>query len=183
MSDTWHRGALLQTVPEDVVSAAAERIADAFGRHLAPPAGASDDDRYRYRPCHRIVLDLEHCDPPWNRIPRHARVVAGRDHTSSYTLSLFRAHDGTDAWTWGDLVDEIDGTDSPWLRDLDQAFAHSLTRHLWTPSMASMEVWQPDATHRRTYRPIVEEVVRRVNDDAPVEITILLLPDVSPAPR
>jgi hypothetical protein len=180
MSDTWHRGALLQTVPEDAVSAAAERIADAFRRHLAPPAAG--DDRYRYRPCHRIVLDLEHCEPPWHGIPRLARVVSGRDHTSSYTLSLFRAHDGTDAWTWGDLVDEIDGANSPWLHDLDQAFADSLARRLWTPSMASMEAWQPDATHRRAYRPVVEEVVRRVSDDAPVELTILLLPDAAPAP-
>lgn len=179
MSDTWHRGALMNSVPEEAVTAAAERIADAFSRHLAPPAGASGDDRYRYRPCHRIVLDLEHSGqtPPWNGIPRHARVVAGRDHTSSYTLSLFRAHDGTDAWTWGDLVDEVDGTHSPWLRDLDEAFVHSLDGHLWRPSMELMEVWQPDATHRRTYRPIIGEVVRRASDDAPVEITILLLPE------
>ena len=163
---------------------AAERIADAFSRHLAPPAGASDD-RYRYRPCHRIVLDLEHCEqtPPWDGIPRHARVVAGRDHTSSYTLSLFRAHDGSDAWTWGDLVDEVDGAHSPWLRDLDQAFVHSLEGHLWRPSMELMEVWQPDAAHRRTYRPIIDEVVRRASDDAPVEITILLVPDDSAALR
>lgn len=179
MSDTWQRGALLPTVSDDVVTAAAERIAETFDRHLAPPASGSSDDRYRYRPCHRIVLDLEHCvqTPPWNGIPRHARVVTGRDDTTSYTLSLFRAHDGKAAWTWGDLVEEVEGTDAPWLRDLDQSFLQSLSRHLWSPSMELMEVWQPDAGQRRTYRPIVYEVVRQVSDDAPVEVTILLLPD------
>ena len=181
MSDTWQRGALLATVSDDAVTAAAGHIADAFGRHLPPSASAPSDDRYRYRPCHRIVLDLEHCTPPWNGIPRHARVVTGRDDTTSYTLSLFRAHDSTETWTWGDLVDEVDGADSAWLSDLDQAFVQSLTRHLWSPSMELLEVWQPDAAHHRTYRPIVYEVVRRTHDDAPVGATILLIPDDSPA--
>ena len=179
MSDTWQRGALLPTVSDDAVTAAAERIAEAFGRHLAPPPTVPTEDRYRYRPCHRIVLDLEPCVPtsPWSGIPRHARVVAGRDGTTSYTLSLFRAHDGAGDWTWGDLVDEVDGVDSPWLRDLEQAFVQSLSRHLWSPSMELLKVWQPDAEHHRTYRPIIYEVVRRAGDDEPIEVTIVLVPD------
>jgi hypothetical protein len=185
MSDTWQRGALLPTVSDDAVSAAAERIAEAFERHVAPPTSAPIEDSYRYRPCHRIVLDLEPCVPsaPWSGIPRHAKVVAGRDATTSYTLSLFRAHDGAEAWTWGDLVDEVDGADSPWLRDLDQAFVQSLARHLWSPSMELMQVWQPDAHHLRTYRPVIYEVVRRSSDDAPIEVTLLLLPDDTAATR
>ena len=179
MSDTWQRGALLPTVSDDAVTASAERIAEAFTRHLAPPTSARTEERYRYRPCHRIVLDLESCAPnePSSGIPRDAQVVAGRDATTSYTLSLFRAHDGAGDWTWGDLVDEVTGTDAAWLRDLDQAFVQSLSRHLWSPSMQVMEVWQPDAQHHRTYRPIIYEVVRRASDDVPVEVTIVLLPD------
>lgn len=180
MSDTWQRGALLPTVSDDAVDAAAERIADAFARHLAP-AKVPTADRYSYRPCHRIVLDLEACVPTSSSsgIPRSARVVAGRDGTTSYTLSLFRAHDGAGEWTWGDLVDEVDGADSPWLRDLDEAFVQSLARHLWSPSMEVLKVWQPDDEHHRTYRPIIYEVVRRASDDNPVEVTILLVPDDS----
>jgi hypothetical protein len=71
----------------------------------------------------------------------------------------------------------------PWLRDLDERFAHSLTRHLWSPSMELLEVWQPHSNQRRTYRPVVYEVVRRVSDDVPLEATILLIPDNSPRAR
>lgn len=179
MSDTWQRGALVPKVSDEVVTAAAERIAETFERHLAPPASVALDDRNHYRPCHRIVLDLEPCapTPPWTGVPRDARVVEGRKDTTSFTLSLFRAHDGTSGWTWGDLVDEVVDDNAGWLRDLDQSFLQSLTRHLWSPSMALMKVWQPDADQRRTYRPIVYEVVRRVSDDTPIEVTILLLPE------
>lgn len=176
MSDTWHRGALLPEVSDEAVNDAADRIAATFGRHLVPPPDPSRD-RYRYRPCHRIVLDLEGCAATPSEIPRDARVVTGRDHTTSYTLSLFRAHDGTGTWTWGDLVEEVEGVDAAWLRDLDRSFAQSLTRHLWSPSMELMEVWLPDGDQRRTYRPIVYEVVRRASDDTPVEVTIVLVPD------
>ncbi|HSP29510.1 MAG TPA: hypothetical protein VLN74_13240 [Ilumatobacteraceae bacterium] len=112
-------------------------------------------------------------------LPRNARVIEGIDDTTSYTLSLFRAHDGKSAWSWGDLVDEVDGREAAWLRDLNQSFVQSLTRHLWSPSMEVMEVWQPDSNRRRTYRPMIYEVVRRSSDDSPVEVTILLLPDAA----
>lgn len=179
MSDTWQRGALAPHVSDDVVNAAAKRIADGFDRILAHSASGLSDDVYRYQPCHRIVLDLRECSPSgaWDGIPRHAQVVEGADDTTSYTLSLFRAHDGKAAWTWGDLVDEVEGRSSQWLRDLDLSFVQSLSRHLWSPSMELMEVWQPDSDRRRTYRPVVYEVVRRADDDMPVEVTILLLPD------
>jgi hypothetical protein len=104
-------------------------------------------------------------------------VVEGTDATTSYTLSLFRAHEGMSAWTWGDLVDEVGGDGEAWLRDLDASFAQSLTRRLWAPSMEVMRVWQPDGHQDRTYRPIVYEVERRVRGDAPVSATILLVPD------
>jgi hypothetical protein len=188
MSDTWQRGALLPDVTDDVVSEAAQRIAEGFDRVLSASARRPGPDVYRYRPCHRIVLNLEACTPTdeWVGIPRAARVVEGFDDTTSYTLSLFRAHDGKSAWTWGDLVDEVDGRDARWLRDLDEAFVQSLTRHLWAPSMEVLEVWQPDAARHRTYRPILHEVARRVADDTPVEVTIVLVPDeraVDPSDR
>lgn len=179
MSDTWQRGALVPDVSDEVVNAAAERIAAGFTRILAQSASARSPEVYQYRPCHRIVLDLTLCEPTDSRegLPRSARVVEGIDDTTSYTLSMFRAHDGRSAWTWGDLIDEVDGRDANWLRDLNQSFVQSLTRHLWSPSMEVMEVWQPDSDRRRTYRPMVYEVVRRSSDDEPVEVTILLLPD------
>ena len=59
------------------------------------------------------------------------------------------------------------------------SFVQSLSRHLWSPSMEVMEVWQPDSDRHRTYRPVVYEVVRRTDDDVPVEVTILLIPDDS----
>ncbi len=182
MSDTWQRGALVPDVADDVVNAAAERIARGFKKIMARSASGQGPEVYRYRPCHRIVLDLTPCGPSdaWDGIPRNARVVEGVDDTTSYTLSLFRAHDGRSAWTWGDLVDEVAGRDAPWLHDLDQHFAQSLTRHLWSPSMELMEVWQPNSDQRRTYRPTIYEVGRRVSDDRPVETTILLLPDGVP---
>ena len=71
MSDTWQRGALAPHVSDDVVDAAAERIADGFRRTLAHSASGSSDDVYRYQPCHRIVLDLRGCSTgsPWDGIP------------------------------------------------------------------------------------------------------------------
>jgi hypothetical protein len=181
MSETWQRGALVPDVSDEVVNAAAERIAAGFTRLLAQSASARSPDVYQYRPCHRIVLDLTLCEPTDSRegLPRNARVVEGIDDTTSYTLSMFRAHDGRSAWTWGDLIDEVDGRDANWLRDLNQSFVQSLTRHLWSPSMEVIEVWQPDSNRRRTYRPMVYEVVRRSSDDEPVEVTILLLPDAA----
>ena len=182
MSDTWQRGALVPNVSDDVVNAAAERIAEGFARVLTQSASGQGPDIVRYRPCHRVVLDLTQCaeTDATGGLPLNAHVVEGIDDTTSYTLSLFRAHDGKSAWTWGDLVDEVDGRDSNWLRDLNQSFVQSLTRHLWSPSMEVMEVWQPDFDRRRTYRPMIYEVARRVSDDKPVEVTILLLPDGAP---
>ncbi len=179
MSDTWQRGALVPDVSDDVVDAAAKRIAEGFEGVLARSGSGRIPDVHPYRPCHRIVLDLTLCGEADARegLPRNARVVEGIDDTTSYTLSLFRAHDGKSAWTWGDLVDEIDGRETNWLRDLNQSYVQSLTRHLWSPSMEVMEVWQPDSDRRRAYRPMIYEVVRRVSDDTPVEVTILLLPD------
>lgn len=178
MSDTWQRGALVPDVSDDVVNAAAERIAEGFKRVLAQSARAQSPDVYRYRPCHRIVLDLSLSATAdfAEGLPRAARVVEGVDDTTSYTLSLFRAHHGKSARSWGDLIDEVDGGGSNWLRDLNQSFVQSLTRHLWSPSMEVMEVWQPDSNRRRVYRPMIYEVVRRSSDDTPVEVTILLLP-------
>lgn len=182
MSDTWQRGALVPDVSDDVVNAAAARIAAGFNSVLAQSASGQRPDVYRYRPCHRIVLDLTVCEQSgdWGGIPRNARVIEGSDDTTSYTLSLFRAQDGKSAWTWGDLVDEVVGRDARWLHDLDQSFVQSLTRHLWSPSMELMEVWQPASGGHRTYRPIIYQVGRRVSDDKPVEVTILLLPDGAP---
>lgn len=184
LSDTWQRGALVPDVSDEVVDGAATRIADGFHNTLANSNSSRSADVHRYQPCHRIVLDLEHCarTDTQSGIPRDARVVDGPANTTGYTLSLFRAHVGTPDWTWGDLVDEVDGRDMPWLRDLDQSFVQSLTRHLWSPSMELIEVWQPDSERRRTYRPIVYEVVRRVSDDQPLEATILLIPDDGPTP-
>ena len=179
MSDTWQRGALLPDVPNEVLEAAAERIAEKFRHVLERSQPDTTDDVYSYRPCHRIVLDLQHCGTAssWSGIPRQARVIEGRDATTSYTLSLFRAHEGNSALTWGDLLAEVGGEDGSWLRDLDASFMLSLTRHLWSPSMEVMAVWQPNVHQHRTYRPIVYEVVRRVHDDDAVQATILLLPD------
>jgi TIR domain len=179
VSDTWQRGALLPDVSDAAVNAAATQIADGFNRTLTRLASGPSDDVYRYRPCHRIVLDLRQCAPggPWRGIPRHAQVVEGIDDTTSYTLSLFRAHDGKSAWTWGDLIDEVDGRNAAWLRDLDRSFVESLSRHLWSPSLELMEVWQPATDSHRTYRPLITEIVRRAGDDVPIEVTILLMPD------
>ena len=179
MSDTWQRGALLADVSDDVVTAAAERIASKFRHVLERAEPDTKDDVYSYKPCHRIVLDLERCGPAssWQGIPKEARVVEGREATTSYTLSLFRTHEGHSAWTWGDLLGEVGGEERTWLRDLDESFTQSLSRRLWAPSMEVMEVWQPDARQHRTYRPVVYEVLRRVHDDAPVQVTLLLLPD------
>lgn len=179
MSDNWQRGALRSKVPDDLLAAAAERIAEKFQHILQSAEPDTSNEVCSYRPCHRIVLDLQHCGATstWDGIPRHARVIEGRDATTSYTLSLFRAHDGTSGWAWGDLVAEVRGEDDSWLRDLDSSFMQSLTRHLWSPSMALMAVWQPDSDRHRTYRPIIYEVERRVADDEVVRLTILLLPD------
>jgi hypothetical protein len=179
LSDTWQRGALVPDVSDDIVDAAAGRIADGFRAALANSDSGRSAERSRYQPCHRVVLNLEHCTRADTQggIPRSARVVEGPDHTTSYTLSLFRAHVGTAGWTWGDLVDEVEGSDMPWQRHLDQSFVQSLARRLWSPSIELMEVWQPDANRSRTYRPIVYEIVRRVSDDKPLEATILLIPD------
>jgi hypothetical protein len=181
VSDTWQRGALVPDVSDDVVIATAQRIAEGFTRSLAQSSPARSPDVYQYRPCHRIVLDLSGCAPTDCRqaLPRDARVVEGIDDTTSYTLSLFRAHDGKSAWSWGDLIDEVDGGGAKWLLDLNQSYAECLARHLWSPSMEVMEVWQPDSDRHRTYRPMIYEVVRRSSDDTPVEVTILLLPVVS----
>ncbi len=184
MSDTWQRGALAPDVSDDVVEGAAKRIAAAFHRTIAQSTSGRGDDVDRYQPCHRIVLDLRHCSSSdiCDGIPLDARVVEGAEDTTSYTLSLFRAHDGKASWTWADLVEEVDGRNSAWLRDLDQSFVQSLSRHLWSPSMELMEVWRPDSDRRRTYRPVVYELVRRTSDGLPVEVTILLLPDDVHAP-
>ena len=184
LSDTWQRGALVPGVSDDIVDAAARRIADGFHGTLANSGSGPSADLDRYQPCHRIVLDIEHCAQVDTQrgIPRDARVVEGPENTTSYTLSLFRAHVGTAAWTWGDLVDEVEGRDAPWLRDLDERFVHSLRRRLWSPSMELIEVWRPDSNGRRTYRPIIYEVVRRVSDHKPIETTILLIPDDDPRP-
>jgi hypothetical protein len=179
VSDTWQRGALVPDVSDEVVRDVAHRIAAGFDTILARSASTDGPAVYGYRPCHRIVLDLTVCAPTdqWDGIPLDARVVEGSDDTTSYTLSLFRAHDGTSAWTWGDLVDEVDGRDAKWLSDLDESFVQSLTHHLWSPSMELMDVWQPAAGQRRAYRPVIYEVGRRVSDHTPVTLTILLLPD------
>lgn len=179
VSDTWQRGALLPDVSDDVLATTAKRIARKFRYVLERAQPDATDDTYTYRPCHRIVLDLTHCGPTmsWKGIPRDARVIQGTDATTSYTLSLFRAHEGMSAWKWGDLIDEVGGDDEAWRRDLDASFLHSLTRRLWVPSMEVMRVWQPDGHQDRTYRPIVYEVERRVHGDEAVSATILLVPD------
>lgn len=178
VSDTWQRGALALDVADRALTSAAKRISGKFASTLARSA-PHDVAADRYHPCHRIVLDLTAsvASPQWTAIPRDARVVEGPNGTSSYTLSLFRAHEGSVPRSWGDLVDEVAGDRMAWLRDLDQSFAQSLGHRLWTPSMERMEVWQPGADRRRTYRPIIYEVVQGAGDDQPVGVTIILLPD------
>jgi hypothetical protein len=184
VSDTWQRGALVPDVSEDLIATVAEQIAEAFDHVIAKSASDQTPDVYPYRPCHRIVLDLTTCSRADAKegVPRNARVVEGIDDTTSYTLSLFRAHDGKSTWTWGDLIDEVGGNGANWLRDLNRSLPQSLERHLWSPSTEVMEVWQPHSDRRRRYRPMIYEIVRRSSDDKPVEVTILLVPEGAPAP-
>ena len=112
----------------------------------------------------------------WAGIPLDSRVVEGIDETTSYTLSLFRAHEGPAAHTWHDLVAEVDGIDADWRTDLDHNFMNCLAQRLWAPSNAVIEAWEPDSGRHRAYRPVLYDVERRINDHRPVRATILLSP-------
>lgn len=179
VSDDWHRGALLAEPDQKQLAGASQRIANAFRKSLDRSNGGRDVGVYKYRPCHTIVLDLENVpyDKDWVGIPNDARIVQGDDATSSYTLSLFRVHQRKGERKWGELVAEIEGTEAPWLRDLDSAFIESLREHLWAPSNEKLEAWHPGSDERHPYLPVLYEVTRRQTDDRPVSATIILVPD------
>ena len=177
VSDDWQRGALVPDVDPARLRAAAERISASFGSIIA---GTDDDatETYTYRPNHSIVLDLSEskCDDTWDSIPKDAKVVQGDDATSSYTLALFKAHQRKGQRSWGELVAQVDGEASLWLRDLDAAFAESLKEHLWAPSQETFEAWHPGTDERRTYLPLLYEISRRHEDGRPIGATIVLVP-------
>jgi hypothetical protein len=176
VSDGWQRGALVPNPDQEQLAKAARRIARAF--HKALGGDEPGDSVYSYRPCHRVVLDLEPADRDveWTGIPLDARVVEGTDDTSSYTLGLFRLHEGKGRRTWRDLVAEVDGEDAPWRHDLDRAFTEGLRSNLWEPSTNTLEAWRPGGGGCRTYLPVLYQIDRRVDDDRPVRATVLLLP-------
>lgn len=177
VSDGWQRGALILEPDADRLAGAAARIAEAFRTSLEA-GDESSETVYAYRPCHRVVLDLEQVADatPWSGIPLDARIVQGADHTSSYTLGLFRNHEGKGEHAWGDLLAEVDGADAPWRHDLDQAFVDGLGAHLWDPSRHTLEAWYPGSGEQRRYQPVLYEIERRKQDDRPVGATVLLLP-------
>jgi len=178
MSDDWQRGALVPDVEPDLLVAVAERIVAEFAEAIERSSIERRTNTYHYRPCHRIVLDLpadgDHAS--WAGIPLDSRVVEGIDDTTSYTLSLFRAHEGPAAHTWQDLVGEVDGFDAAWRVDLDQNFLNCLAQRLWAPSNAAIQAWEPNSDHPRAYHPVLYDVERRIKDHRPVRATILLSP-------
>jgi hypothetical protein len=178
MSDDWQRGALVPDVEPDVLVGVAERIVAEFAEAMERSSDERRPTTYHYRPCHRIVLDLptdgDHAS--WSGIPLDSRVVEGIDETTSYTLSLFCAHEGPAAHTWNDLVAEVDGIGAEWRIDLDRNFLNCLAQRLWAPSNAAIQAWEPNSDRPRSYHPILYDVERRVNDHRPVRATILLSP-------
>ncbi len=178
VSDDWQRGALVPE-PDDVqLRSIAELIAAAYADAVATGLAADRVDSYTYRPCHRVVLDLTAAATPdeWTGIPLDAAVVEGKDDTTSYTLSLFRAQESKAIHRWSDLVDEAGGRDAAWRHDVDQQFTDGLHGKLFMPSSEVIEVWQPPGESRRSYRPVIYEIDRRDVDDVPVRATILLVP-------
>lgn len=178
VSDDWQRGPLVAAPDEGVLHGVAERIAAAFADAMAPSEEVEAADVYTYRPCHRLVLDL---DPAGDvdasdGIPLDAVVVEGADDTTSYTLSLFRVQASRTVHRWSDLVDEAGGRDAAWRHDLDQSFVDGLHGKLFRPSSSVIEVWQPPGESRRAYRPVITAIDRRSSDDRPVGVTILLVP-------
>ena len=89
-------------------------------------------------PCHRIVLDLTTCAPPFDGIPTTARIEVGEGQTSSYTLSLFNLADSRRDPRLGDLVQALDGADAGWRRQLDRRFVAALHQELFSPTTATL---------------------------------------------
>lgn len=183
VSDGWQKGALIPNPDVDQLAKASKRIAMGFRKALDADDG-DGDPVYSYRPCHRVVLDLASVAERanWDGIPIDARIIQGADDTSSYTLGLFRIHEGKGELTWGDLVTEVEGGDAPWRLDLDKAFTESLRSHLWAPSNNTLEAWHPGSSERREYLPVLYEIHRRKKDDRPMRATVLLLPTSGATP-
>lgn len=178
VADGWQRGPLVPAPDETVLRDVAQQIAAGYADAVAGGDEQTAQQRYAYRPCHRVVLDLEAAvdTGDWSGIPLDAAVVEGKDDTTSYTLSLFRAQGRKVTHRWRDLLDEAGGPDAPWRRDVDQQFVDGLRGKLFMPSSEVIEVWQPPGESRRAYRPVIYEIDRRESDDVPVRVTILLVP-------
>lgn len=174
----WRFGPLVPRVSRGAIEKAAADLIEAF------PAGSIPD--VSYYPCHRLVLDLGAIEDVKAGIPREALVVEGDGATSPFTLTLFNLASGRSR-TWGDIVDAAGGAGGSWLNELDQRFVAALGEQLFSPSTTMMQLWDPWRVHRRSYRPILYQIVRegkpRSGADAmpaqsgrPLQVTIVLEP-------
>jgi hypothetical protein len=174
----WQLGALASRVPHEMIEKATADIIAAF------PAGAAAN--LTYYPCHRLVLDLGAIDHVSTGIPPEAVVVEGDGATSPFTLTLFNLAPGRRR-TWGDMVAAAEGAGASWLTDLDQRFVAALNEQLFSPSTSMLQLWDPWRVHRRSYRPVLYQIVREgkprlgadappAHDGRPLQVTILLDP-------
>jgi hypothetical protein len=181
VSEGWRRGPLAPRVRPAQLERAVATIVGAFP--TAPPKAATT------HPCHRVVLDLSHNEPPFDGIPTAARVVVGDGKTSSYTLSLFNLTDGRRTITWGDLVDALDGEDSGWRQQLDRRFVAALNEELFSPTTATLRAWHQGRRQQRPMKPMLYRVARAPvaagaepdERGRPLEVTIVLDPQRTPA--
>ena len=185
VSDDWLRGPLAPGVEPPQIEASAARIVGAF------QAALSSDDVHH--PCHRVVLDLRHLPSVMSGIPDDARVIDGRDATSEYTLSLFRAAGGRRTRTWGELVAAVaeEDWDTAWRDQLDRRFAAALRGELFPPTTTTLRAFDPERQQRRYYRPILYEVVRSgptfdgvgagSEDRRPIQLTVVFDPQPAPS--
>ena len=151
VSDGWRRGPLAPRAKPAQIDRAVTTIVEAFPTS-GPKSGTS-------HPCHRIVLDLTTCAPPFDGIPTTARIEVGDGQTSSYTLSLFNLADSRRDLTWGDLVQALDGADAGWRRQLDRRFVAALHQELFSPTTATLRAWQ-QGRRQRQMKPMLYRLVR-----------------------
>jgi hypothetical protein len=179
IADEWRLGALVPRIQHATIQQAAAEIVAAF------PEGDLED--VTYYPCHRLVLDLGVVEHVGEGIPDNALVIEGEGGTSNYTLSLFNLASGRRTRTWGELVAAAGGADSPWRADLDQRFVAALNEQLFSPTATTMPLLDPWRKHKRSYRPILYQVIREgsrrhsagsvpVPGGRPLKITIVLDP-------